>query len=285
MPHFSNPAAARVQVTVRSHRCPSEPLRLRVPRFLKNPAAARVQVTVPLLRPSAPRCLRVRLFLVNPAAARVQVTVPLLRPLAPLFLQVQLLLVNLAAARVQVTAMLRLIRHLLAFQSSTGNEIRCISTRSQSRASWQEILPAWFFWTTVLSVPWRQKTPINLAEARARQLAIRWRSRDAQEHNRRHIHLLDSQVTLANATKGRSGSMRQQHILWKSHATSLAAHFRAIHGYCRSENNPSDAASRDVKGWRLHSKLFRAVQQELKRKVAPRLRRVGTRAEVRPRHK
>lgn len=116
------------------------------------------------------------------------------------------------------------------------------------------------------------------AECRARQLAIRSRARQCHEHNKRHLHLLDSQVTLANTTKGRSGSFRQQHVLFRSHGTALAAHLRHVYSLCRSESNPADAPSRDHATWRLHSRLFKAAQRKLKAKLpsAPSKPRKGT---------
>ena len=171
-----------------------------------------------------------------------------------------------------------MLRHLLRFQSARGNEIRVVTTRSQSRSAWHEIPPSWFNWQTVLSIPWRSRTLINLAESRARQLAIRWRARQCREHNKRHLHLLDSQVTLANATKGRSGSFHQRHVLFRSHSAALAAHLRDVYGFCRSESNPADAPSRDHATWRLHSRVFKVAQRKLKPKLpsAPSKRRKGT---------
>ena len=141
--------------------------------------------------------------------------------------------------------MLRLLRHLFEFQSSRGNEIRTLSTRSQSRHGWQGLPRDWFIWKDVLSVPWRSRTAINVAEGRARQLALRWRARDASQHSKRHLHLLDSQVTLANAAKRHTGSMRD------------------VPGSTRDLKNPADAASRNHKGWRLYSELARAVEKKV----------------------
>lgn len=125
-------------------------------------------------------------------------------------------------------SMKRMMRHLMGFQSARGNEIRAVSSRTQARLSWQDLPSEYFVWRDCLSVPWKSRTRINVAEGRARQLCARWRARCAKELNTRHIHMMDSQCTLANAAKGRTGSLAQRHVLLRTSAVLLAGHMRDI---------------------------------------------------------
>ncbi len=105
---------------------------------------------------------------------------------------------------------------------------------------------------------------INLCEASARQLAVRWRARQVEQHGRRFLHLLDGHVNLAHAAKGRGSSLRMRHVELKTNATLLASHMRDINGYTRSDRNPADAASRDKRRW--------AYDRDQRRKAASALR-------------
>ena len=145
--------------------------------------------------------------------------------------------------------LMRLIRQLLTHQHARGGEIRVVNCHSQSRRVWQEIPAEWFVWETVLSVPWRSEdSHINVCEARAL--------------NQRFINLLDSQVNLAAVSKGRSASHRLRHVQLKTNAVLLAAHLRDVEGYTRSDRNPADAGSRDIKGWERHRRARRQQQQQ-----------------------
>ncbi len=95
----------------------------------------------------------------------------------------------------------------------------------------------------------RANRHINICEASARQLAVRWRARQVAQHGARFLHLLDSHVNLAHAAKGRGSSLRMRHVELKTNATLLASRMRDINGYTRSDRNPADAASRDKRRW------------------------------------
>ncbi len=144
----------------------------------------------------------------------------------------------------------RFIRWLLLKQSARGGEIRVLSSAVHSRRCWQDVATKWFEWVTTLSVAWRREGDhINLCEARARLLGVKVRSRDAMSHGEKYIALMDSQVNLSHAAKGRGGSMRMAHVERQITAHQLAAHLREIAGYCRSDQNPADKGSRDKESW------------------------------------
>jgi hypothetical protein len=146
-------------------------------------------------------------------------------------------------------AMERLLRWLFSQQCASGGAIVNIGGAPHCRQVWQEMPAEWFRWKTIISVPWRHRDQINICEARARNLAIRARARDPAQHQHRYLHLLDSQVNLGNARKGRTGSRALAHVLRNSSATLLAAGLRDINGFTRSEHNPADHGSRDRKAW------------------------------------
>ena len=153
---------------------------------------------------------------------------------------------------------MRAVRHLLEFQTARGGEIRTLSARSQSRRGWQETPAHLFEWHAVVSVPWKEAdSHINVCEARARQLSVRWRARQVGQLGCRYLHLLDSQANLCGAAKGRTGSSRMRHVMLRTNAVLLAGRLRDVNGYTRSDRNPADAPSRDLKAWR----VYRAQQQ------------------------
>ena len=101
-----------------------------------------------------------------------------------------------------------LVKRILLQQSAKGGEVRNPKGSPHSRSSYQEIPAAWFVWHTVLSVPWSvDEDNINVAEARGRNLALRLRAQRPELQGHRFLHLLDSQVILHVAAKGRSGSV------------------------------------------------------------------------------
>ena len=136
--------------------------------------------------------------------------------------------------------------------------MRAIAGPSQPRQIWQEVPAGWFQWETIISVPWRDAdSHINVCESRARNLTLRWRARDARLHNLRFLNLLDSQVNLSTAARGRTSSHGLRHIDLRSNAVLLASHMREICGYTRSDRNPADAPSRDLEEWSRHRERFR----------------------------
>ena len=93
-----------------------------------------------------------------------------------------------------------------------GGEVRVLTGGRDARTVWQQLDPAWFQWEEIINIPWASRLNINVAEARSRQLAIRWRARRLEEHSTRHVGILDSQVNLSHASKGRGGSWRMRHV-------------------------------------------------------------------------
>jgi hypothetical protein len=141
-------------------------------------------------------------------------------------------------------------RYLLLHQSARGGEIRNLAAVPRRGSSWHEVPTQWFRWKTVVSIPWHcDDSHINVCEDRARDLSIRFRARRAELHGQRYLHFMDSQVNLAVAAKGRSGSRRLSHVQRRSSAALLAANLRDVNAFTASKSNPADKGSRDFKGW------------------------------------
>ena len=142
-----------------------------------------------------------------------------------------------------------LVRWLLCQQSARGGEVRNFKQAPHAKGRWQEFDAGWVRWTTALSVPWRWRENINVAEARGRDLAVRLRARSAAQQQLRFVHLLDSQVNLSSVAKGRSGSARIRVVHRRSAGTLLATGLREVVSYVRSQRNPADKASRNKRLW------------------------------------
>ena len=84
-----------------------------------------------------------------------------------------------------------MVSWLLAQQSARGGEVRNLKAAPHSKGRWHEVNTRRFRWHTVLSVPWTWPEAINVAEARAHDLAV------AREHWHRRW-LAGRQVFLAN---------------------------------------------------------------------------------------
>ena len=178
-------------------------------------------------------------------------------------------------------ALLRLLRWLFIHQGGRGGEIRCLGNATHRRLSWQEIDVDWFKWSTAISVPWKtERDHINVCEARARLLGIKWRSRDVALHNRRYLALMDSQVNLSHAAKGRTSSVRMGHVEKQASSYLIATGMREINGYTRSDKNVADHPSRDRAAWARHRSRSRSCRRSAAASV--RAAEPAGRARVRP---
>ena len=141
-------------------------------------------------------------------------------------------------------------RFLLFHQSARGGEIRNLVGEPRRGCTWHEVPTSWFKWKTVLSVPWKtEDSHINVCEARARDLSVRLRARQVSRHSEQFLHFMGSQVNLAVAAKGRSGSVAISHVQRRTSAALLASNMRDINAYTASKSNPADKGSRDFKAW------------------------------------
>ena len=104
-------------------------------------------------------------------------------------------------------------------------------------------------WRTVLAFLWNgSQMHINEYGLLTVLHGIKWRCRAKRRLGRRFCVLVDSQITLSVAAKGRSSSLRLNRILRRLDAYVLASFSLPFYGYFSSSRNPADEPSR--KKWR-----------------------------------
>jgi hypothetical protein len=139
-----------------------------------------------------------------------------------------------------------LVRYYLARPTIRGGEVTAYNAVAPSKAQLLRSVEAdeWI-WNTTIATGWRSLGEhINVLEARALLLAIRWRARSPWFHHQRFLHLIDSRVVLSTVSKGRSSSYNLRRVLSKINAYCLAAHLWPKLAYVASELNPADTPSR-----------------------------------------
>jgi hypothetical protein len=131
-------------------------------------------------------------------------------------------------------------------QSHRGGEIKTLMGPTLNKPSEpQPVHPDLWKWKTVISTRWKQLGDhINVYEAQAAGLAVRWRAKDKNELNKRAVHLLDSQVSMSILAKGRTSSSRLLPVVRRFNAVLLAGHLHLLLGFVKSKQNPADRPSR-----------------------------------------
>lgn len=100
-------------------------------------------------------------------------------------------------------------------------------------------------WSTILSFPWKVLgSHINEYELRALFAFTKWLCRKARNLGLRYGVLVDSQVVLSVAAKGRSSSHRLNRLIRRYDVLLLAGFFYPFFGYVASADNPADHPSR-----------------------------------------
>ena len=127
-----------------------------------------------------------------------------------------------------------------------GSDVRLDLGVLNRPSAWprMSIDPAKWLWKQLLSTPWAVEEHINVLELRAGLLALRWRSRKADFSSCRFVHLMDSQVALAVATKGRSSAKVHNMVMVWTAALLITLNVYGIFGYVATEVNPADYGSR-----------------------------------------
>ena len=105
--------------------------------------------------------------------------------------------------------------------------------------------PHRWVWHRSHSFPFKEKDHINVLELRALVHTFEWRLRNQAFGSCRALHLTDSQVALAVATKGRSSSKSLNRLLRKFAALQIAGGVWPLLAYVESGKNPADGPSRE----------------------------------------
>jgi hypothetical protein len=100
---------------------------------------------------------------------------------------------------------------------------------------------------TIFSTKARQSAHINILEAEAYLLWLRWLLRSGTRHSVRTVCLVDSKVVLGGVNKGRSSSLPILRVLRRTAALQLAGDLLVRLIYVPTECNPADAPSRGVR--------------------------------------
>ena len=91
---------------------------------------------------------------------------------------------------------------------------------------------------------WHKLEHINVLELRGLLHTLLWRCRKVSFQGSRWLHLLDSQVALSVATKGRSSSKALNNVLRRLAALQLASNSYMLLAYVAGPDNPADEPSR-----------------------------------------
>ena len=107
------------------------------------------------------------------------------------------------------------------------------------------IEPHRWIWHRSHSFPFQEGDHINVLELRALVHTFEWRLRSQAFGDCRALHLTDSQVALAVATKGRSSSKSLNRLLRRFAALQVAGGVWPLLAYVESAKNPADGPSRE----------------------------------------
>ena len=142
----------------------------------------------------------------------------------------------------------RLTKHFVRRVEHRGSDVRLDVGVLYRPVAWPRIAiraDKWL-WQTVQAIPFQYEDHINInvLELRMYLHTLLWRSRARAFHSSRFVHLLDSQVCIAVATKGRSSSRKLNQLLRRIAALVVTMHVCPLLGYVATEDNPADMPSR-----------------------------------------
>ena len=128
-----------------------------------------------------------------------------------------------------------------------GSDVRLATGELLSTSVWpRKQVPADLWaWQVVVAYEWRHTDEhINALELRAYLASLKWRAKKRQHLGCRFLHLMDSQVSIGVAVKGRTSAVSLLGILEQCNALCLAAGFAPFLAYVHTDVNPADAPSR-----------------------------------------
>ena len=139
-----------------------------------------------------------------------------------------------------------LVTKLLDLSSFRGTDVHVDTTTffRPDRLPRSSIDARQWVWKVARGWKWNFPAHINVLEMEALYHTLRWRGKTLRLFNTRFVHLVDSQVVLGVAAKGRTSSSRLRKSLHKYNLLVLALHTYPLLGWVVSHLNPSDAPSR-----------------------------------------
>ena len=126
-----------------------------------------------------------------------------------------------------------------------GGEVRLPLARLGHPGLWppKALAANWFKWEIALAYKMVGEH-INVLELRAYLAAVKWRLRKGDDVGRIFLHMMDSQVCIAAAAKGRSSSRALNRVLHRLNCLLLANGSFALLAYLHTKDNPADRPSR-----------------------------------------
>jgi hypothetical protein len=139
-----------------------------------------------------------------------------------------------------------LSQHLGLSVNHTGSDVKINSglVFGGKNAAHSSARAWWWQWKHLFKVRWLFKSHINFLEMKMILNTILWKARDVSKINKRWLHLEDSMVCLFILSKGRTSSHLLQPLVNKIGAVQMAMGATLLHAHVRSEENPTDEASR-----------------------------------------
>ena len=143
----------------------------------------------------------------------------------------------------------RLVVEHLRGVDHRGSDVRIDAGTFMSPSSWprRSLRAELWRWQTKFHWQWRMRDTdhINILEAQASLLTLKWRLRSRKGVAKKFLHLVDSQVVQAVLSKHRSSSRKLNRLCRKWAALELASSCHPLLGFIRSDKNPADAPSRN----------------------------------------
>jgi len=145
----------------------------------------------------------------------------------------------------------RLVAEFARRAEYRGSDVRLDVGETRRQLAWprMSIDPHRWIWKFVKAIPFRRPAHINILELYMYLFTLRWRTRAVRNFHVRALHLIDSQVALAVAVKGRSSSRQLNQLLRQASSILVCADHYPLLGFIASADNPADAASRVFEKW------------------------------------
>ena len=152
----------------------------------------------------------------------------------------------LAVSVVSVDAQQQVVRDLLRHSSYRGTDVHVDTLQffRPDRLPRTSIDARRWQWKISKGWRWKYSNHINVLELEALLKTVQWRAKSLNLFDKRFLHLVDSQVALGVAAKGRTSSKRLSPTLHRYNLWVLACHCYPVIGWVATHHNPADEPSR-----------------------------------------
>lgn len=146
----------------------------------------------------------------------------------------------------ELKVQIQLVQRMAELSSYRGTDVHVdtLSFYRPDRLPRSSVDARQWLWKVAKGWRWKQPDHINVLEMEALYQTVRWRARSNRLFRKRFLHLVDSQVVLGVAAKGRTSSRKLRRSLHKYNMLVLALHTFPLLGWVLSHLNPSDVPSR-----------------------------------------